>query len=847
MLDEDGNEVATAITDSTGNYTFEDVEPGDYSIVEEDPDGFGPVGDTDGENDNTIGEETPVTVVAGEDSPGNDFVDEELGTIAGTVTSDSDGDGFGDDPLPGVIVELFADENLDGIADDPANPIATAVTDSNGDFIFEDVTPGDYVIVEDQPTGFDSVSDGDATDPADDAPVNDPNDDVIPVSVDPGETDDGNNFVEETPGSISGSVLADTTGDGQGDTGIPGVILTLKTADGQSIDSDPDTAGVQETTAITDALGNYTFPGVEPGEYIICQEQPENFLDIEDGDTSDDGDTTPNTDTLDNEIPVTVTPGESDSGNNFVELQDKADSFSEFQDEFADVLGTENQPGDNPDGDIFNNALEYALYLHPGEGVVGSSGGFCLTKSQDGIVTAEFLRRRGGLSDVTYILEGADSLGTPTVWGEITSVTPVVDDTSADLDPTIERVSFNNLQAASEFSDGTTTGVVRLVVVIDGVSYPTKAFGWQCIDYNDFQCSTFSDPFSEKPVFSGTFGTAPVTLATDGAGNVTLDVSDSASGADLAPAVGTDGEFYIQITSGPLEGERFDILSGGTDELTLVNDPEIFSESDGVESLNTLSGIPADADFAGASYQVIRYRTVGEAFPLDSTYAGLGRDSSSTGTRLLFFNNRLDNPGFEILFIFDGGTPGDDSDDSWILEDDLVLLQDQSDYRLDPVGGNWIHPRESGDFNNPSTTPPVTQVSFGMIACHDQAVALNEGFNMVGAVWPFDQSPAGANGREYTTLEGFVGGTTPNQSAEVLFWAGDDAADLGLPYQETYNNYMLLDGGGFNFWLDPNDASFTNANEIDLFESHRSAILELQSGNAMESHLYPLPDFGLED
>ena len=58
---------------------------------------------------------------------------------------------------------------------------------------------------------------------------------------------------------------------------------------------------------------------------------------------------------------------------------------------------------------------------------------------------------------------------------------------------------------------------------------------------------------------------------------------------------------------------------------------------------------------------------------------------------------------------------------------------------------------------------------------------------------------------------------------------------------------MLLDGGGFNFWLDPNDANFTNANEIDLFESHRAAILELQSGNAMESHLYPLPDFGLED
>ena len=38
------------------------------------------------------------------------------------------------------------------------------------------------------------------------------------VTVDPNETDTGNDFVETQLGAVTGNVSADTTGDGQGDT-----------------------------------------------------------------------------------------------------------------------------------------------------------------------------------------------------------------------------------------------------------------------------------------------------------------------------------------------------------------------------------------------------------------------------------------------------------------------------------------------------------------------------------------------------------------------------------------------------------------------------------------------------
>ena len=109
----------------------------------------------------------------------------------------------GEAPIAGVTVELFADTDGDGQPDGAA--IASTTTGTDGSYSFSGVSPGDYVVVETQPAGFNTVTDADNTLPGDDVINSSATDNAIPVSVDANETDDGNDFVEEQPGVIAGS------------------------------------------------------------------------------------------------------------------------------------------------------------------------------------------------------------------------------------------------------------------------------------------------------------------------------------------------------------------------------------------------------------------------------------------------------------------------------------------------------------------------------------------------------------------------------------------------------------------------------------------------------------------
>ena len=138
-------------------------------------------------------------------------------------------------------------------------------------------------------------------------------------------------------------------------------------------------------------------------------------------------------------------------------------------------------------------------------------------RGSTGEVSAEFMRRRDGLTDISYTLQVADSLGLPTNWTDLTSVTPTVNTTDSDVPVEAEKVIYDNLELATELSEGDVSGVARLCVTFEGVNYYTPIFGWQCTCFRDYECATFSSPFSEKPVFSGTFAdSGALTLNTDG-------------------------------------------------------------------------------------------------------------------------------------------------------------------------------------------------------------------------------------------------------------------------------------------------------------------------------------------
>ena len=266
----DGTLLETAVTDGSGNYAFTGIGGGsgipadDYVLVEVDPANYRSVSDGDasldtggdiantaapfGNLDNII----PVTIAAiGESDEDNNFVDENVGSIAGRVWFDEDLDGVLDTEEAGITdvsVQLFTDPNGDG---DPSDGtlVSTTVTDENGNYIFNDLPAGDFVVeVVDStlPAGLTNTAGVGGTDPK-------------AVELTAGDNVENVDFGyipnnSATQGAIGDRVWADFDGDGiqdPGEPGIGGVTLTLERADGSIL-----------ATTTTNENGDYLFTGI---------------------------------------------------------------------------------------------------------------------------------------------------------------------------------------------------------------------------------------------------------------------------------------------------------------------------------------------------------------------------------------------------------------------------------------------------------------------------------------------------------------------------------------------------------------------------------------------------------
>ena len=238
----------------------------------------------------------------GDDADGDmtiDFGFTSVFTVSGTVFEDTNNPNdntieAGDTPIPGVEVELFA---VDGSGNIVGNAIATTTTNTFGVYEFPNIGNGNYVVVQTQPTGFNSVTDSDG------APDN-----QIAVNVNNADSTD-NNFLEERPaGSVSGRVR-DTD-----NNGINNVTLNLINSDGQIVD-----------TVSTNSTGDYTFDYVLPGNYTVQQVQPFGYNSVSEVEGGTDGDNPGNDNTVNNRISVTVglndADGGDDIGNDFVEIR----------------------------------------------------------------------------------------------------------------------------------------------------------------------------------------------------------------------------------------------------------------------------------------------------------------------------------------------------------------------------------------------------------------------------------------------------------------------------------------------------------------------------------------------
>ena len=231
----------TAVTDENGAYLFDDLPDGTYAVIEVDLPGYISTNDVDGGTDNLI---SSVQILNGNDVVGQDFLDTRpIGSIAGTVYHDLNSNGRSDPGEPvisGVTITLSNGQ--------------TAVTDENGDYLFSNLPPGTYTIVETNLPGYASTGD-----------VDGPNDDSITVALGPGENVVDRDFFDVLLGSIAGTVFEDINNNGIYDPSEPIFTNTTVTlSNGQTI--------------VTDENGNYLFDNLPPGNYTVGVTRPDGFV-----------------------------------------------------------------------------------------------------------------------------------------------------------------------------------------------------------------------------------------------------------------------------------------------------------------------------------------------------------------------------------------------------------------------------------------------------------------------------------------------------------------------------------------------------------------------------------------
>jgi serine-aspartate repeat-containing protein C/D/E len=274
LKDNQGNIIATTFTGTDGNYDFEGLMPGTYSVTEETPPGLldadSDVGTISGiqvgvsTDPNNI---TSIVLNGGQNGINYDFCEHLPSSVSGYVYHDANNDGVrenGETPIPGTTVILL---------DASGTQVATTTTDNNGFYKFQNLSAGTYRIHEVQPSGWLDGKDvagtivGQVVGSA-----QNPGDQINGVTLLWGDNGVDYDFGELLPASIEGHVHENPTGDcsggnDEGEKPIAGVTIQLLDQSGKLI-----------ATTTTDTNGNYEFTNLPPGVYAVHELQPAGYM-----------------------------------------------------------------------------------------------------------------------------------------------------------------------------------------------------------------------------------------------------------------------------------------------------------------------------------------------------------------------------------------------------------------------------------------------------------------------------------------------------------------------------------------------------------------------------------------
>ncbi|MDH4476242.1 MAG: SdrD B-like domain-containing protein [Verrucomicrobiaceae bacterium] len=263
----DGAIIATTATDAGGFYEF-NLPSGTYVIEQLDPPSAISTYDTQG----ALTDSRTAITISGSSLSDLDFLDfgAQLFAVSGRVFADSaPNDGlFGptDQPVGAVLIRLHADLNSNGLID-PGEPLITdAATGITGRFGFGGLVAGFYTVQELDPASATSVNDRSGS----------PSDNQNGVQITTADVINAD-FLDQgiTVASIRGNVRDDLNNNGNPadpDPPLAGVQLLLFTdpnADGNPFD------GYAVGLTATNLLGNYTFPQLPTGSYVVFQFAPQ--------------------------------------------------------------------------------------------------------------------------------------------------------------------------------------------------------------------------------------------------------------------------------------------------------------------------------------------------------------------------------------------------------------------------------------------------------------------------------------------------------------------------------------------------------------------------------------------
>ncbi|MFK8111773.1 MAG: SdrD B-like domain-containing protein, partial [Rubripirellula sp.] len=328
-----GETLARTTTGADGGYFFGDIPVGNYRIVE-----FTPAGLLDGESHvGRIGNLQVGNSVDGglisqiQMTPAGagveyNFCEAAFASISGYVYQDQSNDGVRDSNENGIARTQMS------LVDANGQVVDSVRTDATGRYEFTEVRPGDYTIVEQQPTGFLDGIDSVGTIGGQSVGSAEQDDTLKNVVVNQGDVGVEYNFGELSPAFLFGRVHVDLDGDcllDDNEETLEGVVIRLL-----------DTSGSEVARTTTDAQGQYFFGDLVPGTYSIVEEQPAGFFDGDARAGTAGGEASGNRIT-----DITLDPGETAVGYDFCERPPAEISGSVFSDQNGDCLFDPNETG----------------------------------------------------------------------------------------------------------------------------------------------------------------------------------------------------------------------------------------------------------------------------------------------------------------------------------------------------------------------------------------------------------------------------------------------------------------------------------------------------------------------